>query len=122
MRPRLPLAKAESTGAILQHPKRFADRSEPESAPLGDPPAFLKDLEAVAWEQFRREVHWLTDADRKLVEAASRLQAKVWDGGSLQAITALLRCLSLMGATPTDRSRVRVPPKESHDPAEDYLN
>jgi hypothetical protein len=79
-------------------------------------------MEAVAWEMFRAEVHWLTEADRRLVEAASKLQAKIWDGGSMQAITALLRCLSLMGATPTDRSRVFIKPTESKDPAEEFFN
>jgi hypothetical protein len=122
MRPRTPLAKAEATGQTLNHPARFADRTEPTAQPLSAPPQHLKGLEAVAWEQFRHEVHWLTEADRKLVEVASRLQAKIWDGGSMQAITALLRCLSLMGATPTDRSRVCIPPAESKDPAEEFVN
>jgi hypothetical protein len=39
----------------------------------------------------------------------------------MQAITALLRCLSLMGATPTDRSRVFIKPTESKDPAEEFM-
>jgi hypothetical protein len=116
------LAKALAEGRHLENPKRYRDRSEPTTDPLGDPSRFLKDLELVAWECFRREVHWLTEADRRLVKVASRLQAKVWDGGSMQAVTTLLRCLSLMGATPTDRSKVFIPPAESTDPAEEFLN
>src|SRR5262245_14440717 len=118
----VPLAKAKAEGRHLHDPKRYRDRTEPTSQPLSGPPQHLNEMEAAAWEQFRHEVHWLTEADRKLVEAASRLQAKIWDGGSMQAITALLRCLSLMGATPTDRSRVFIPPsKDDNDPAEAFM-
>ena len=122
MRPRTPLAKALAEGRHLENPKRYRDRNEPACGPIGDAPANLNDLEAAAWERFRRKVHWLTEADEPLVENASRLQAKVWETGSMQAITTLLRCLSLMGATPTDRTKVYVPPADSADPAEEFLN
>jgi hypothetical protein len=63
-RPRVPMAKAISTGRVLHDPKRFANRNEPESTgPLGPPPVWMTNKrQKAAWERFRAEIPWLQKA------------------------------------------------------------
>lgn len=116
--PRTPLAKAKVTGADIAHPERFKDRKEPSVCALGVPSIFLNETQKTAWEAFRIEIPWLTEADRPLVEMASILRAKMWTDPTpvVSSLTALRQCLSMMGASPTDRSKVAEPPDDNSDP------
>ena len=108
-RPRLPLMKAEATAATLKDPRRYRARKSPQKAtPLGDPSPFLKDGAVVAWEGFRRELPWLTESHRTMVEVASNLRGRLIDGEEVgvNALSLLQVCMGKLGATPTDESKV----------------
>src|SRR3954454_15594403 len=117
-RPRTPREKARITGADRNHPSRFARRSAPHPAPLGDPSNWMNDGQRVAWNQFRREVPWLMESDRALVEIASYLRARVMAGEELGvgALNQLRMCAAQMGANPADRSKVSIPDEPENDP------
>ena len=66
-RPRVPLKKAELTGAAAKDPQRFRDRSEPQSEPLGKAPGHLSQRARNAWAKFRKEWPWLTKSDGALL-------------------------------------------------------
>jgi hypothetical protein len=107
--PRLPVMKAETTGAAIKNPGRHRNRKQPRSAtPLGAPSAFLKDGAITAWEGFRRELPWLTEGHRTLVEIASTIRGRLIDGEDvgISALSLLQVCLGKLGATPTDESKV----------------
>src|SRR5690349_16785772 len=106
--PRLPVAKAAATGAAIKNPGRHADRKAPKSPSLGKPSTHLKAGAVTAWEAFRRELPWLTEADRTLVEVASNLRGRLIDGDEVgvNALSLLQVCLSKLGATPTDQSKI----------------
>lgn len=121
-RARTPLAKAKATGRTIVNPARFKDRKEPKSKPLGKPSPHLDEDQCRAWESFKREMPWLMESDRGLVEAASMLRAALWEGLDVKVVTQLRICLSAMGGTPADRSKVGASDDEETDPADDYLN
>jgi hypothetical protein len=107
--PRLPVMKAEATGAAIKNPQRHRDRKAPKAAAsLGNPSPFLKDGAITAWEGFRRELPWLTEGHRTLVEIASTIRGRLIDGGDvgITALSLLQVCLGKLGATPTDESKV----------------
>jgi hypothetical protein len=120
--PRTPLAKAKATGQTYKNAKRFKQRSEPASRPLGKPSPWLTEREQEVWEAFKREVTWLTEADRSTVENACTLRARIWDGERGEKIIGRLQsCLARMGATPADRTKVHVPKEDDQDPADEFL-
>jgi phage terminase small subunit len=121
-RPRTPLAKAKATGRTEHDPKRFKNRREPHSTPLGRPSKYLDEAECLAWDAFKREVPWLMEADRALVECACGLRAAVWGGvRDDKVIGKLSQLLQQMGATPAARTKVHVPSEEETDPADEFL-
>ena len=108
-RPRTPVAKAKVLAADQLHPGRHADRRAPSRVvKLGKPSTFLKDGAVVAWESFRRELPWLTEGHRTLVEVASTIRGRMIDGAEvgISALSLLQVCLSKLGATPADESKV----------------
>jgi hypothetical protein len=114
-RPRLPAAKAAVTGAALRHPERHRNRKEPASTSLGKPSIHLDDFGKRAFEAFKRELPWLTEGDRALVEVAASLRGRLIEdaaGVGVSALQALSAVLSKLGATPTDRSKVSAPADE----------
>src|SRR4051794_26232453 len=123
-RPRTPREKARITGADRNHPSRFARRSAPNTVPLGEPSNWMNDGQRAAWERFRREVPWLMESDRGLVEIASYLRARVMTGEevSVGALNQLRMCAAQMGANPADRSRVGVAEEPDNDPADRFFN
>jgi hypothetical protein len=107
--PRLPLAKAVATAAAIKNPQRHSNRKQPKStAPLGAPSPFLKNGAVAAWEGFRREIPWLTEAHRAMVEVASNLRGRLIDGEEVgvNALSLLQVVMGKLGATPTDESKV----------------
>ncbi|RAI00139.1 hypothetical protein DLJ53_20735 [Acuticoccus sediminis] len=90
---------------------------------MAEAPSWFGEVERAAWDRFRAEIPWLTEADRVLVEVASTLRARLATDPamSVNAIAQLRMCLSAMGATPADRSRVDIPQNDD-DPLTCYFN
>ena len=117
--PKKPLALAKLDGSAAKDPQRYRDRHEPQAGPLGAPPGYLTAPERLAWAAFAQELPWLVESDRALLALACALRAQVESGGELSAtaIRELRMILSAMGATPTTRQNVQVPPEEdANDP------
>ncbi len=128
-RPRIPKAKAEVEGRIEHDKKRFINRIEPASGPLGDAPDWMVDLfQRKAWEQFRRELPWLREADRTHTAIAATILGRMMapigpdgEGVGVQALNLLRQCLGQMGATPADASKVSIP-DAGEDPDDALFN
>lgn len=121
---RTPLAKAKAMGRDVHDRARFDGRNEPVSTALGAPSDFLGEHEREAWESFRSEFPWLMESDRALVEIACSLRARLFAGKEVgvNALAQLRICLSAMGGTPTDRTRVSMPSDAEPDPADKFFN
>ena len=115
-KPRLPLAQAKLEGRDKKDPQRFKGRNEPEPAgPLGDPPEWLLDTDTnkqrSAWLLFKKEIPWLTEHDRILVQMAATIQGRFMASQEvgIQAMNMLRQILGQMGATPADRTKIAMP-------------
>ncbi len=115
-RPRTPKAAAELTGVAAKKRKKFEARVEPKAdGPIGDAPAWLEDTETnkqrSAWDLFKKEIPWLTENDRMLVQMAATIQGRFMakQEVGIQAMNMLRQMLAQMGATPADRSKVALP-------------
>jgi hypothetical protein len=118
-KPRQPLARAFITGDAIKNPKRYRGRSNPTVVPLGRPSPHLDATARLCFEAFKRELPWLAESDRALVECAADLRSVLLDGYfCLQTINALRLCLSAMGATPGDRTKIAVPDGPAPDPSQ----
>jgi hypothetical protein len=124
-RPRTPAAKASATGAADKNPQRHRGRAEPKGVgALGAPSAWLDVWGKRAFERFRKELPWLKESDRVVVEIAASLRGRLMDPDGmlgLQAMQELRRCLAQMGATPADRSKVDVSDGEQEDPEDAFF-
>jgi hypothetical protein len=111
---RLPTAKARATGAAEKNPQRHRGRVAPTVADLGPASTFLDVNGRAAWESFKRELPWLAESDRALVEIASHVRGRLIGGEDVgvTALSMLQSVLSKMGASPADRSKVTVPDGE----------
>jgi phage terminase small subunit len=108
---RTPLEKARITGRIAKNPGRFAMRKEPATTPLGAPSKWLTPAARAAWRMWAKEIPWLAESDRMVVEMASILRAKLMAGEDIGGVSGLkeLRLLAgQLGATPADRSKIKV--------------
>lgn len=137
-RPQKPLASAIASGAILLNPKRYTEREKnhpgqalplgPISAPLLASAGNFRSHVAAAWMDFSREIPWLKESDRALVEMASLLRASIYLDGldvikvpeskhpalargmwtiNLNSMGMLLRILTQLGATPATIAKVQ---------------
>lgn len=115
--PRLPVAKAKMTGADVKDPARHRDRKEPKGAPLGKASKFLDESGQQAWEGFKREIPWLMESDRALVEVASSVRGRLLAGDDVgvTALSMLQSILSKMGGSPADRTKICAPDDEEQD-------
>jgi hypothetical protein len=106
--PRLPVAKAAATGAAVKNPGRHSNRKSPTLPRLGKASKHLKDGAVEAWEGFKRELPWLSEGHRTLVEVAATIRGRMIDGEDvgITALSLLQVCLSKLGATPTDESKL----------------
>jgi hypothetical protein len=123
--PRQPIERARATGQINRNPKRFRDRSGPDTTvPLGEPSDHMDDIQVCVWDAFKREISWLMESDRAAMEAACALRAKLWLGiAEAKDIAQLRILLSSFGATPADRTRiVSGADREPEDPMAKYVN
>ena len=84
----------------------------------------MNNEQRVAWNQFRREIPWLMESDRVLVEITSYLRARIMIGEEVGvgALNQLRMCMAQMGATPADRSKVALPDEPDEDPADRFFN
>jgi phage terminase small subunit len=116
--PRKPTNLLLLSGSIAHDKKRYASRTkEPKpNGELGKPPKSLCPELKEAWKEVVKSVPEgvLTSADRIIVELASRLTLKMREGTISTGETAqLISCLSRLGLTPADRSRVSVDPSKA---------
>lgn len=123
-RPRLPAAVAAATGADKRSPGRFKDRATPKHKPLGAPPRGFDAHQKAAWASFVDEMPWLSRSDRMIVELASRLRSAMENDPQfpMAGFAQLRMCLSSMGGTPADRTKVSAPDDDDQDPADEFLN
>ena len=124
-RKRLPTAIADTVGASLKNPQRY--RGGPKSAAtqaLGAPPTWLSPHEAEAWRMFAHEMPWLSASDRTLTAIASKLRSRLMRDPAfgMKATNELRLCLTAMGGTPADRSKVAHHDDDTSDPATEFLN
>lgn len=122
-RPRLPQSVAESSAAVIKDPQRFKDRAKPDVAPIGKAPAHLSKAVRKAWDMIVSEIPWLAEADRAVVEAAAYLRSRLMTEPDcpVNVIAQLRLCMSSLGATPVDRTKVAVADDAEED-GEHYLN
>lgn len=121
-RPRKPDAVQEATGAFIKDPQRA--RKSPKVSALGPPPKRLTDIQREAWLELADEIPWLGRSDRKVVEVAAKLTARLMTDPDMgvNAIAQLRMCLTSLGATPADRSKVAASDDDETDPADAYFN
>jgi hypothetical protein len=111
-RPRKPTPLLELTGAFQKDPQRARPHEPKPAGPLGDPPVDFDEVLTALWGELVRMVpaNVLTVSDRWLVELACRTMRDVKQGKALASEkNLLLACLSRMGLTPADRSKIAVP-------------
>ncbi|MCF3595470.1 hypothetical protein LZG00_15870 [Rhodobacteraceae bacterium LMO-12] len=113
--PQLPKAKAKILGADRKNPKRYRGQ--------GETPDGLSDMAKEQWREFADLMPWLAQSDRQLVYLASLLSIRTTEPDCpLGVFTQLRLCLSSMGGTPVDRSRVQWNDDDEPDPANEFLN
>jgi hypothetical protein len=121
------LAKAKATGRVLHDKKRFENRADPVvKDPLGKPPKWMKKASQIeAWCTLAEEVPWLNRSHRAVVGIASEVLGKLIAGEdvSVNGLNLLRLCLSQLGATPVDASKITMPEEEDDepDPADKYF-
>ena len=122
-RPRLPVAKAEVSGAALKHPERHGNRKAPKSRPVGEPFARMNEDQREAWDQFKDELPWLSHSHRALLEVACNVRARLASGDEvginvLQTYSAIL---SKLAATPVDETKVVHGDDSEEDPSDRFF-
>jgi hypothetical protein len=123
-RPRLPAEVATVTGADKRSPGRFEGRSAPVVKSLGPAPKRFLPEQIVIWESFNEDFPWLGRSDRRVVELAVRLQfmIEILAECPVSVFVQMRMCLSSMGGTPADRSKVGAKEEDEEDPADEFLN
>lgn len=128
-RPKLALAVAHATGAVLANPNRYQSDIDLSLHPIGPPsPCIIEDGIINDWFSVVNSASWLTEADRRLVEIACYYRANfqastrikvpyVDEVGKVyphimmfniddKAVGVELRVLEKLGCTPTSRPKV----------------
>ena len=115
-RPRKPAAKALVEGRHIINAGRYK-RNDPTGAEIGAPPTWLNEQQATAWREFAGELPWLNASHRCIVGIASVLRARLQSGAEMgtKSLSLLRLCLSSMGATPADASKISWAPAEEAD-------
>jgi hypothetical protein len=129
-RHRTPTSLLELSGSAKKNAarmKRQGRDSEPKPDPnFGDPPARLTESQRTLWLELVDQIPGsvITKSDRWLVELAVRLQEKIITGVALGSdVSNLNRCLSQLGLTPADRSKVHATsPDTDEQPADPFAD
>lgn len=126
-RPRTPMAKAVAAGRDIENPARFDGRNEPAvENGVGEPPDWMKPPQKRMWAEFQKEIPWLNESHRSLLEIASVIRARLLGGEEVgvQALNLLRQCLGQMGATPADASKAgaNFGDERETDAADKYFN
>lgn len=88
-----------------------------------DPFRSMTRAEKAKWRHFKKHIPWLGGSDRQLVRIACNLNVRFETSPSLGVIAELRRCLSSMGGTPADRSRIAlVEDSEQNEIAQKYFS
>lgn len=85
---------------------------------LGPPRNKLPDAQRLQWELFVRELPWLAESDRAILEMACSLRARfVESEGNLHpsVLNLLKQILATLGADPVNRNRVAILPIDDDD-------
>ena len=124
-RPRVPQAVAKATAAAAKNPQRFRERRSPKAGELGAAGAWLKRTPGAvaAFNALKRELPWLKESHRVVVEMAAQLRALLAskEGLGLAGRQELRRLMSVLGATPADESRVNIADGDEEDPDEEHF-
>ena len=103
-----PRAKAEITGAAAKNPARHRSTPLLEGASLGEPSDFLDTEAQAAWVQFKREVPWLRESHRAVMEILCHIRGQLFRGEALKStdVKSYMGALGKIGATPSDEGKV----------------
>ncbi len=124
-RPRKPTELLELNGAFRINPQRKRDIGPKSPHELGNPPQHLTEVEADIWDEAQHyaAAGVLTGGDRWLLARFCQLEAKVRTGDISASDGVLhIRCLSLMGLTPADRSRIHADKAPEENPYSEFMN
>jgi hypothetical protein len=113
-RTRTPSAVLELRGAFKRNPSRLrARKNEPlVTTALPEPPSTLPKPVKSAWLEMRNRGHWLTSADRFLVEIAATLMARYrFDEIKSGDVSQLIGLLGKIGFSPKERGSMDLPTK-----------
>lgn len=116
-RPRTPTVLHEISGAYKRNPnRRPTNEPQPDGKFSSDPPTWFNELERSCWCELQQKIppQVLTNADDFLVEQTAVLLAISRTHHLLIPMTStdrglLIRCLSQLGCTPADRSKIHIP-------------
>lgn len=118
-RNRKTITELKLNGSLARNPGRYSDRlNEPTpQLEVGTAPASLNDAEKAIWYELCNDVSWLAVTDRLALEMACRLTNKMrtdpdFKASSMASLTALVRTL---GMTPSDRTKMSIPPEKEED-------
>lgn len=115
-RPRLPTETLELRGAFIKNPQRRPKAAAKHKSGLGLPPASLSVEQKSAWREIVRCAipGVLTKADRLVVENLSGLLVMLRAGTITPPDRSqFLRCLSALGMTPVDRTKLTGQPDKA---------
>lgn len=124
-RPRKPTATLELNGAFAKNPNRR--RKDPAtSGPVGDPPPSMDKKFHATWHElvWQAPVDVLRSRDRAVLEIAVRVLYAIRNSDKLEAalVSQLTKCLSSMGMTPSDASKVHAPHERKENPFAKYAS
>ncbi len=113
--PRKPTEMLQLSGAFKKDPKRTRELGPKSDRELGDPPAYYAADARLIWAEVQSIVPagLLTSADRLVVELLCRIVAKFRaDWITAAEMAQMTWCLSRLGMTPVDRSKVVAEPQK----------
>jgi phage terminase small subunit len=115
--PRKPTAVLKLSGSSSKHPERLKARDrEPQADPtLGNVPRHLDADQKKIWAELVDQIPpcVATKSDRMIIEIAVRMVCKLRNGTIMASeLSTLTRCLSQLGMTPADRSKIHVTPQD----------
>ena len=109
-RARTPTSKAKVTGATVKNPQRFKGRGKGTKGKLGATSSFLSVAGQAAWEAFKKELPWLTEGHRAILEVCAMVRGDLIAGApvGVSRLQMYQSMLSKLGATPADESKIRI--------------